>query len=137
LSEALAAIWLWRSGQMPVMAYLVLWQLFSWGLRSKLRGAIALYVLMFFGLSIAGGVGVISLFVVPTLALLIFALTRLGLLTSVAMLWILHITKFFPLWADPSAWFAGESAVIFLLGALPAVWGAWTAIRGGAAAASL
>jgi serine/threonine-protein kinase len=156
LLEALTAVWLWSSGADPAPApnvanligvpglfrvasqsivaafvqgtgYLVLWQLFSWWLRSSLRGALALGALLLFGLSVGEGVGIVSLFLVVDVALLVFVFTRLGLLASVTALWVLHVNVFFPFWWGPSAWFAGESAVVFLLAALPAAWGAWAA----------
>lgn len=42
----------------------------------------------------------------------------------------------FLLWSDPSAWFFGESAAFFVLGALPAFWGGWTSTRGRSAVAA-
>jgi len=35
---------------------------------------------------------------------------------------------FYPILADPSAWYAGQSAAAFVLTSLPAAGGAWVAI---------
>jgi predicted Ser/Thr protein kinase len=163
--ELLSFVWLWKSGQDPApapdvenligvpglfrvsgyailgsfvqgMGYLVLWHLLSWALRSNVRGAIALGALLLFGLSVAEGVGMITLFQLALVIAMVFALARLGLLASVTMLWIFHLHVFFPLWSDPSAWFFGESAVVFALGALPALWGAWASTRGSSTVAA-
>ncbi|HEX9941613.1 MAG TPA: serine/threonine-protein kinase [Thermoanaerobaculia bacterium] len=113
------------------MGFLVLWQLFSWVLRSSTRGAIALGAVLLFGLSVAGGVGTTTLFLLAEVALIVVAIARLGLLATVTMIWLRHLAIFFPLWSGPSAWFFGESLVVFVLGALPAIWGAWAVTRGG------
>jgi len=165
-SEALSIAWLWKSAQDPVpapvvmylfgvpglfrvaaaailaafvlgMGFLVLWQLLSWVLRSSARGAIALGALMLFGQSVANGVGTITFFLLASVVLLVVAFVRLGLLASVAMLWIFHLGIFFPLWTDPAAWFFGESVAVFVLGMLPALWGAWVCTRGSSTVAAL
>ena len=167
LDEGVVSVWLWRSGDNPAaglknienligvpglvrvfdrallssfqqaMGFLVLWRLFSWALRSNVRGAVALGALLLFGESVFNGVGAITLFLLAAVALRVFTYTRLGLLASVTMLWMRQLAVFFPLWSDPSAWFFGESVVVFLLGALPAIWGAWACTRGRSTAAAL
>ncbi|HET9765303.1 MAG TPA: serine/threonine-protein kinase [Thermoanaerobaculia bacterium] len=112
------------------MGFLVLWQLFSWGLRSSKRGAIALGALLLFGLSVRSGVGMPTPFLLAQVVLMVVAVSRLGLLATMTMFVVWHLGIFFPLWSDPSAWFFGESLVVFVLGALPAIWGGWVATRG-------
>ncbi len=112
------------------MGFIVLWQLFSWVLRSSRRGAIALGALLLFGLSVRSGIGMPTWFALAHVVLMVVAFARLGLLATVTMLWVWHLAIFFPLWSDPSAWFFGESLVVFVFGALPAIWGAWAATRG-------
>lgn len=158
-TEGLTVVWLWKTGAQPVPApavanligvaglfsvaesaivaavvqglgFLVLWHLFSWALRSKIRGAVALVVLMVFGNSVIYGVGPITLFLLAQSVLFVFVFTRLGLLAAVTCSWVFLLSVFFPLWSDPSAWFFGESVVVFGLGLLPALWGAWTATHG-------
>jgi hypothetical protein len=109
------------------MGYLVLLQLFSWALGSRLRGACALWVLLTFGLSVANGIGWVTLPVGAAVAVCVFTLSRLGLLPAVTMLWVFHVAIFFPASFDPSAWHVGESIVAFVLQVLPAFWGAWLA----------
>lgn len=76
------------------------------------------------------GVGTITVLLLVGVALRLSAYTRLGLLASMTMLWMRELYLGFPLWSDPSAWFFGESAAIFVLGALPAIWGAWASAHG-------
>jgi hypothetical protein len=110
------------------MGYLVLLQLFSWALRSRLLGACALWTLMTFGLSVANGVGWVTIPVGVAGAVCVLTVSRLGLLPAVTLFWVFHIAIFFPATVDPSAWHAGESVVAFALQVLPAAWGAWVAL---------
>ena len=118
------------------MILLVLWQLFSWVLRSNVRGAVALGAVLLFGQSVEVGVGTITLFLLASVVLEVFAYTRLGLLAAVTMGWVWNLAWGFPLWSDPSAWFFSESVAVFVLGALPALWGAWVATRGSSTVAA-
>ncbi|MEO7972358.1 MAG: hypothetical protein ABIU84_02125, partial [Thermoanaerobaculia bacterium] len=125
------------AGFAQAMGYLVLWQLFSWLLRSNARGAVALGALLFFGLSVGNGVGVSSLFIAAVVVLLVFSLTRLGLLASVTALAIFHLLIFFPLGTNSANWYFEQGLVLTAAGVLAALWGAWTATRGARVAAAL
>ena len=167
--DRLVAVWLWKTGLDPApapqglwhlsgmagvqvtareamftacllgMTFLASWQLLSWLLRSNVRGAVALGLVLLLGHSLDAGVGfgAVTLLLLASVALEVFAYVRLGLLTAVTMLWTVHLADRFPLWSDPSAWFFGESVAVFVLGALPALWGAWVATRGRATVATL
>jgi hypothetical protein len=111
------------------MGFTILWQLFSSVLRSPIRGALALGAVLVFGLSVGNRVGVFTAFVLVAVAVQVMTISRLGLLATVTMLSIFLHNLFFPITTDPSAWYAGESAVAFLLSLVPAAYGAWVCSR--------
>ena len=59
-----------------------------------------------------------------------FALTRLGLLTLVAMLLFSHFTHHLPLTTNFSAWYAGAAAAVVLAVTTLAVYGFHTSLGG-------
>jgi hypothetical protein len=114
---------------MQAMGFTIVWQLFARVLRSPGRGAVALGGLLVFGLSVGNRVGAFTLFVVVGAAVMVFTISRIGLLATTALLSVFHQNLFFPISADPSAWYARESAAAFLLSLAPAAYGAWACTR--------
>jgi hypothetical protein len=81
----------------------------------------------FFGLSLINGLGWQTAFIAAAAAILAFAISRLGLLAVVAMLFVFHLHLFHPMAFDTTAWYFGEGMVALSGMLLPAAVGAWIA----------
>jgi Protein kinase domain len=110
------------------LAFSVLFQLLARGLGSPVRGALALWALFAFGLSVRFGISPVLLWTLLHTAAQAFVIARLGLLASFSMLFVFHVALFYPITLDPSVWFFTESMVALVLGMLPALYGAWVSV---------
>src|SRR4029079_1956066 len=115
---------------LQTIGYLVLWQVLSLGLRSPRRGAVALALILSFGLVVANGPGALNMAVSILIGIwLAFFFTTFGLLASATMHGIFLFALSYPMTFNPRIWFFGDSLIGMSLGALPAIYGAWVAAR--------
>jgi serine/threonine-protein kinase len=117
-----------QTALVQALAFSVLLQLLARGLGSPVRGAVALWALFSFGLSVRSGLGPALLLTLLVTAGQAIVLARLGLLASFSMLFVFHIALFYPITLDPSVWFFTESVIALVLAMLPAAYGAWVSV---------
>ena len=122
------------AASLQVIGYLVLWQVLSLGLRSPRRGAVALGVILSFGLTVAAGPDPANMAICIVFGFwMAFFFTTFGLLASATMHAIFLFALSYPMTFNPRVWFFGDSLIGMSLGALPAIYGAWVAARPGPA----
>jgi hypothetical protein len=117
------------TGTLQVIGYLVLWQVLSLWLRSSRLGAVALGLILAFGLAVVSGPNPGAMaFGIAVGIWMAFFFTRFGLLASATMHSIFLLSISFPMTFNPRTWFFGESMIGIALGALPGIYGAWVAM---------